>query len=166
MSLRRASTNLEEKASSFSSPSQHWADDSQCSVRGMGATGPSASSPALGQAGRTVSAVSGRLQDGMQIDPENREAEGIKTKPEKILVKLCSRGWICMNQIMSAVYGLCMHTFLLFDCLTNKVHWDAMIRAWSALTKSSRMITAEAEATEKFLKGVIKKIFPKIFISA
>lgn len=83
MFLRKASTNFEEKASSFPSPSQPRAEDSRCSVRVMDATGPSASSPALGQAERTVSAVPGWLWDGMQIGPEKREAEGIKTEPEK-----------------------------------------------------------------------------------
>lgn len=73
-----------------------------------------------------------------------------------------------MTPVMGAVYGPCM-AFFSFLILTDwLMRYSEMAQSWhrNGLAKSPRTITVKAEATEKFHKGVIKIIVPKVSKSA
>lgn len=167
MAWRRESTNREEKTLflPLPFPSTEW--ETASAQQGHGCPRSQRSVPGPGPGG----------EDGVRCP---WPAAGWKTggarepnpEPQKRPAIRCSRGGSAWIKSRVPFMGpVCTYTLFLFFFLFLTV-WQMKYSEmpWSgrrgALTKSSKMITAEAEASEKFPKGAIKTIFPKIFKAA
>lgn len=102
----------------------------ETSARGGDASGPSTSSPSWPRQGGQW------LQHGLHVTPRNGGAEAANTWAMKHPSNILFLRVICMNPVMSVVYGPCVYIYFFFnfDWLTNQELWDGTARAqeWSS----------------------------------